>query len=580
MTDPTGFLSTARRSRPRRPVPERVADWHEVHQGQELLPIVGAQAGRCMDCGIPFCHNACPLANLIPEWNALAYRDDWDTAVERLHATNNFPEFTGRLCPAPCETGCVLAINADPVTIKDVERAIADHAWDAGLVRPLRPGKHTGFSVAVIGSGPAGLAAAQQLTRAGHDVEVLERADRLGGLLRYGIPEFKLEKRHIDRRIRQLRAEGTVFRTGVTVGVDVSADELMERHDAVIVATGAGAWRELPLAGRELAGVRQAMEYLPPANRVQQGDLAASPVSARGKDVVIVGGGDTAADCLGTVVRQGAASVVQLDIRPRPGTRRAGDEPWPVHPRVLSTSAAYEEGRVLSRRPGAPDVRVFSAATLRFEGDDTGHVTALRIADTDPGTRRPAPGTERVLPAQLVLLALGFTGPDTSDGLLAQLGLRLAPDGSFARGDDFAALTTDDAPAPSGPGEDGTGTREGGTGASRGGAGAPAGATAPSTDGAGAAAYGTAPPEGPATPPASGTGAPGSSPAPAEDATAERRTAGRPAVYVAGDAGRGQSLIVWAIAEGRSAAAAVHRRLTGEPDLPAPVRPCDRPMAA
>jgi glutamate synthase (NADPH/NADH) small chain len=475
-------------------VPERVADWREVHDGRRLLPIVSEQAGRCMDCGIPFCHHSCPLANLIPEWNTLVSRGDWDTAAERLHATNNFPEFTGRLCPAPCETGCVLAINADPVTIKDVELAIADHAWDAGLVRPVLPAKRTGRSVAVIGSGPAGLAAAQQLARAGHDVVVHERADRLGGLLRYGIPEFKLEKRHIERRLVQLRAEGVEFRTGVAVGTDVDARRLRDRFDAVVVAAGATAWRELPIPGRELTGIHQAMEYLPMANRVQEGDYPQPPVTARGKDVVIVGGGDTATDCLGTVLRQQAASVVQLDINPQPGDERSVDEPWPVHPKVYQVSHAHEEGRVLSEGDGEQDVRVFAATTVRFEGDAAGRVTGLRLADAEPGSRRPRPGTERVLPARLVLLALGFRGPETGTGLLDQLGLRLTGRGTIARDADFA------------------------------------------TD--------------------------------------------HPGVFVAGDAGRGQSLIVWAIAEGRAAAACADRYLMGATDLPTPIAPTDHPLRA
>ena len=489
MADPEGFLTTARQDCARRPVPERVDDWREVHDGQSLLPIVTAQAGRCMDCGIPFCHSSCPLANLIPEWNGLVYREDWDAAVDRLHATNNFPEFTGRLCPAPCETGCVLAVNADPVTIKDVERAIADHAWDSGRMRPVPPGRRTGSSVAVVGSGPAGLAAAQQLTRAGHDVVVYERADRLGGLLRYGIPEFKMEKRHLDRRLGQLRAEGTVFRTSAAVGTDVPATGLLDRHDAVVVATGATAWRELPVPGRELTGIHQAMEYLPMANRVQEGDWPEPPVTARDKDVVIVGGGDTGADCLGTVLRQGAASVVQLDVNPQAGPERSADEPWPVHPRVHRVSPAHEEGRALS---GDGDVRTFSAATLRFEGGRDGRVAALRIADAEPDSRLPAPGTERVLPAQLVLLALGFVGPEPDGRLFDPLGLRLGPDGTLARDAGFAA--------------------------------------------------------------------------------------GRPGVFAAGDAARGQSLVVWAIAEGRSAAAAADRYLRGGTELPAPVTPADRPI--
>ncbi|PWI42812.1 glutamate synthase subunit beta [Streptomyces sp. ICBB 8177] len=503
-----GFLTTPRVSRPRRPVAERLADWREVHDGRPLLPVVSAQAGRCMDCGIPFCHAACPLGNLIPEWNLLVEADDWAAASERLHATNNFPEFTGRLCPAPCEDGCVLAIDADPVTIKDVEVAIADQAWREDRVRPVRPRRTSGRSVAVIGSGPAGLAAAQQLVRAGHAVDVYERDDRAGGLLRYGIPDFKMEKRHLDRRLSQLTAEGVRFHTGAEVGARPTADEVAAGHDAVVVAIGATAWRELPVPGRELAGVHQAMEYLPQANRVSRGEWSSPPVTARGKHVVIVGGGDTAADCLGTALRQRAASVVQLDIRPHPGHRRSPDEPWPTVAHVYRASPAHEEGQSVARAVrtrddaatgGLPlpatdeDVRVFSASTVRFEGDASGHVRALRVADSEPASRLPLPGTERSIPAQLVLLALGFTGPPPDAELLGQLGLRLDARGTIARD----------------PG------------------------------------FGTA----------------------------------RPEVFVAGDAGRGQSLIVWAIAEGRSAAAAVDRYLMGTTDLPAPVSATDRPIA-
>ncbi|GLV77270.1 glutamate synthase subunit beta [Streptomyces hygroscopicus] len=500
MADPKGFLTTPRRLPPRRPVAERVRDWHEVPAPGGLLPIINAQADRCMDCGIPFCHDGCPLGNLIPEWNDLVSRDDWLRASERLHATNNFPEFTGRLCPAPCESACVLAINQPAVTIKNVEVAIADRAWQSGYVTPRPPERLTGRTVAVIGSGPAGLAAAQQLTRAGHTVAVYERDDRVGGLLRYGIPEFKMEKRHLDRRLEQMRAEGTTFRTGVDVGTDVDAAELRTRYDAVVLAVGARAWRDLPVPGRELAGIHQAMEYLPMANRVREGDYPRPPISAEGKHVVIVGGGDTGADCLGTVLRQGAASVTQLDIHPRPGDERAEDEPWPTYPKIYRMSAAHEEARELAASPEADvDARVFSATTVRFEGAAPdaerahGRVRALRLigARTDG---RSGPGAERVLRADLVLLALGFRGPERDSGLFDQLGVELDGRGTVARD---ASFTT-------------------------------------SADG----------------------------------------------VFVAGDAGRGQSLIVWAIAEGRSAAAAVDRYLGGATTLPAPVGPADRPLTA
>ncbi|MFF3619208.1 glutamate synthase subunit beta [Streptomyces sp. NPDC002467] len=493
MTDPYGFLKIPRRAVPARPVEERLGDWREVYAGQALLPLVREQADRCMDCGVPFCHTGCPLGNLIPEWNAYAARSDWRAAYERLHATNNFPEFTGRLCPAPCEDACVLAINADPVTIKNVEQTIADEGTRRGWMTPRPPERRGARSVGVIGSGPAGLAAAQQLTRAGHRVVVHERADRLGGLLRYGIPEFKMEKEHLDRRIEQMRDEGTSFVTDSDVGGAEPADALRGRHDALIVAVGAGEPRELPVAGRSLGGIHQAMEYLTWANRVCAGDRPASPVTADGVHVVVVGGGDTGSDCLGTALRQGALSVVQLDINPEPGSDRADGEPWPVRPRVYRISHAHEEAR---GRAGS-DPRLFSSATLRFEGDAGGRVRALRLTAVEAGERRPLEGTERVIEAGLVLLALGFSGPERAGGLREQLGLEYDGRGNFARDADFAAA---------------------------------------------------------------GGRAPG--------------------VFVAGDAGRGQSLVVWAIAEGRSAASAVDRYLTGSTVLPAPVAAHDRPMTA
>ena len=343
MGEPTGFLKWDRETPQRRRIAVRVQDWQEVY---EKFPTedLKHQAGRCMDCGIPFCNNGCPLGNLIPDWNDLVYRGHWKDAVERLHATNNFPEFTGRLCPAPCESACVLGINSDAVTIKQVEVEIIDRAWSEGWVNPQLPSKKTGKRVVVIGSGPAGLACAQQLTRVGHDVVVLERADRIGGLLRYGIPEFKMEKRHIERRIDQMRSEGTVFRTNAIVGENVDIDVLVASNDAVVLACGATAWRDLPVAGRELNGIHQAMEYLPPSNQVQEGDLATSPISANGKHVVIIGGGDTGADCLGTAHRQGAASVTQLEILPQPPETRAETNPWPQWSFIYRTSSAHEEG--------------------------------------------------------------------------------------------------------------------------------------------------------------------------------------------------------------------------------------------
>jgi glutamate synthase (NADPH/NADH) small chain len=479
MADPTGFLQHGRALPQRRPVDVRIRDWKEVYE-EFPKEHLHDQAARCMDCGIPFCHNGCPLGNLIPEWNDLVWKDDWTEASERLHATNNFPEFTGRLCPAPCEAACVLGINADPVTIKQVEVEIGDRAWADGLVRPQPPMQRTGKRVAVVGSGPAGLAAAQQLTRAGHDVVVLERADRIGGLLRYGIPEFKMEKRVLDRRLEQLRAEGTEFRTGVDVGVDVTVQQLREEYDAVLLAGGSTLGRDLPVEGRDLDGVHLAMEYLVPSNRVQEGDLQRAPIDAAGKDVVIIGGGDTGADCLGTAIRQGARSVTQLEIMPRPPQERPDTTPWPTWPLVYRTSSAHEEG----------GERLFSVNTKRFVGEQ-GRLTGLELVDVElvDGRFEPVEGSERVLPAQLVTLAMGFTGPQRT-GLLEALEVELDGRGNVARSDGWATSV--------------------------------------------------------------------------------------PGVFVAGDMGRGQSLIVWAIAEGRSAAAAVDRHLCGETSLPAPVVPTSR----
>jgi glutamate synthase (NADPH/NADH) small chain len=490
MADPTGFLKYTHRELPqRRPVPLRLRDWQEVYEefdGETLRE----QATRCMDCGIPFCHNGCPLGNLIPEWNDLVRRGNWGDAVERLHATNNFPDFTGRLCPAPCEPACVLGINQDPVTIKQIELEIIERAFDDGTVVPLPPDTLTGKSVAVIGSGPAGLAAAQQLTRAGHNVTVFEREDRIGGLLRYGIPEFKMEKRVLDRRLDQMRAEGTEFRAGVNVGVDITAAQLRADFDAVVLAGGATAWRDLPIPGRELDGIHQAMEFLPWGNRQALDELddavldehGQPPLNARGKRVVIIGGGDTGADCLGTVHRQGAASVHQFEIMPRPPDVRAASTPWPTYPLVYRVSSAHEEG----------GERVFSVNTQEFLGQD-GHVTALRAHEVAlrDGRFAKVDGSEFELEADLVLLAMGFVGPETG-GLLNDLGVTLTERGNVARGADFDTSV--------------------------------------------------------------------------------------PGVFVAGDMGRGQSLIVWAIAEGRAAAAGVDRFLMGTTALPAPVKPTAAPL--
>ncbi len=545
MADPRGFMTTPRQLPARRPVDVRITDWREVYTefGPDQLE---RQAGRCMDCGIPFCHAGCPLGNLIPEWNDLVHTGDWRAAAERLHATNNFPEFTGRLCPAPCESACVLGISADPVTIKQVEVEIIDRAWSEGWVPPRRPAPAAlaaGRKVAVIGSGPAGLAAAQQLTRAGHAVTVFERADAPGGLLRYGIPEFKMEKRHLDRRLIQMLAEGTEFRCGVEAGLDVTAADLRAEYAAIVLAAGATVPRGLPVPGSDLAGIHQAMEYLPLANRAvaaadgagggragdgrrrrartraadaraadsraensraagglavngragngrlpAAGAVAATRVpetaiSARGRDVVIIGGGDTGADCLGTALRQGAASVTQLEILPRPPGDRPASQPWPVHPAIFRVSGAHEEG----------GERVYAVSTQRFLADANGRVRALVIVEVaaSGGGFQPVPGTERELACDLVLLAMGFTGAEAGP-LVTDLGVEFDNRGNVARDGDFATSV--------------------------------------------------------------------------------------PGVFVAGDAGRGQSLIVWAIAEGRSAAAAVDSYLCGDTNLPAAISPKAAPL--
>ncbi len=486
MGDSTGFMKHDRQLPSRREVPVRLRDWKEVYEDFPIAK-VREQASRCMDCGIPFCNNGCPLGNLIPDWNDLVFQDRWRDAIDRLHATNNFPEFTGRLCPAPCEAACVVGINQDPVTIKQVEVEIIDRAWSEGWIEPQRSELRTGRSIAVVGSGPAGLATAQQLARAGHDVVVFERADRPGGLLRYGIPEFKMEKQHLDRRLAQLEAEGVEFRCNVDVGVDITGEQLREQFDAVVLAGGATAARDLTIPGREYNGIHQAMEFLPLANRVQEGDLDRSPIHTEGKRVVIIGGGDTGADCLGTSHRQGAISVHQFEIMTRPSDSRPAENPWPTWPIVYRTSSAHEEG----------GERVYAVNTLEFLGDANGNLTGLRavevsseVVDGRP-TFVPVEDSEFEIPCDLVFLAMGFVGPE-SGGVLEQLGVTLDVRGNVARDDSWST----------------------------------------NVDG----------------------------------------------VFVAGDMGRGQSLIVWAIAEGRSVAAAVDTWLMGETMLPSPVDPSAVPL--
>ncbi|HAN37214.1 MAG: glutamate synthase subunit beta [Ilumatobacteraceae bacterium] len=482
MGEATGFMQWTRVTPKRRPVELRLHDWNEVYEPfpNDSLKL---QAGRCMDCGIPFCNNGCPLGNLIPDWNDLVYRDHWRDAIDRLHATNNFPEFTGRLCPAPCESACVVGISGDPVAIKQVEVEIIDRAWAEGWVGPQTPTVKTGKRVVVIGSGPAGLAAAQQLTRAGHDVVVLERADRIGGLLRYGIPEFKMEKRHLDRRIQQMEAEGTEFRVNAPVGDGIDIEVLLASYDALVLACGATSARDLPVPGRELAGIHQAMEYLPLANKVQQGDLPVSPIDVAGKHVVIIGGGDTGADCLGTAHRQGAASVTQLEIMPQPSVVRGANNPWPQFAMVYKVTSAHEEG----------GERLYSVNTERFVDDGSGRVRALVLHEVQmvEGRFQKVEGTDREIPADFVFLAMGFVGPEKGSWL-EQLGVSFDERGNVARNDRYMSNV--------------------------------------------------------------------------------------PGVFVAGDMGRGQSLIVWAIAEGRSCAAGADAWLMGETQLPSPIAPTARPL--
>ncbi len=482
MADPRGFLKlTERETALRRPVDVRIRDYKEVYEPRDAATVKN-QAGRCMDCGIPFCHQGCPLGNLIPEWNDQVWRGDLPAAIERLHKTNNFPEFTGRVCPAPCESSCVLGINQPAVTIKEVEVSIIDEAFGRGLVQPHAPERLTGKTVAVVGSGPAGLAAAQQLTRAGHTVAVYERDEKIGGLLRYGIPDFKLEKHHIDRRLAQMTAEGTRFRAGINIGVDISWHDLRARYDAVLIATGATKARDLDVAGRELSGVHFAMDFLNQANRWVDGAEVVDQITAEGKNVIILGGGDTGADCLGTSTRQGALSVTTLAIGKQPASERQPNQPWPTFPTLFEVSSAHEEF----------GERKYLASTVEFVGEN-GKLTGIKVAETEfvEGKRLPKAGTEKVLPADLVLLALGFTGVE-GDELAEQAEVEIDRRGNVTRNSTYST----------------------------------------NQDG----------------------------------------------FFVAGDAGRGQSLIVWAIAEGRAAAAAIDEYLEGKTELPFPVKPTDRPL--
>jgi len=477
----TGFLEVGRVKHPVRPVVERLRDWREVYVPYPEAALTD-QAARCMDCGIPFCHHGCPLGNVIPDWNDLVYRNHWRMALDRLHATNNFPEFTGRLCPAPCEGACVLGITDDPVTIKSIEVSIIDRGFDEGWVTARPPARRTGKRVAVVGSGPAGLAAADQLNRAGHLVTVFERADRIGGLLRYGIPAFKLEKRLLDRRLALLSAEGVTFRASCNVGVEVPVDEVRAGFDALVLAGGATRPRDLPVPGRDLAGIHFAMEYLSLQNRRCEGDEVPDEqfITAKDKHVVIIGGGDTGADCLGTVHRQGARAVHQLELLPRPPDARTPANPWPLWPNIFRVSTAHEEG----------GDRLYAVATQQFDGDGRGHVAALRAATVEMVSQdgrldfNPIAGSEVEIKADLVLLAMGFLGPERG-GMLDQLGVRLTDRGNVWRDEQWMTSV--------------------------------------------------------------------------------------PGVFTAGDMQRGQSLIVWAMAEGRSCARGVDTYLMGTSDLPAPL---------
>ena len=479
----TGFLEIDRQLAERREPEERLGDYKQVYTPapEEL---VRSQGARCMDCGIPFCHTGCPVGNVIPDWNDLVYREHWREAIDALHATNNFPEFTGWVCPAPCEASCVLGINDDPVTIKQIELSIIERAWAEGWIVPMPPGQRTGKRVAVVGSGPSGLACAQQLNRAGHLVTVYERADRVGGLLRYGIPDFKLEKWIVERRVQQLRDEGVEFRVSANVGVNVPVAELQDDYDAIVLCGGSTKPRDLPLPGRELDSVHFAMEFLPQQNRRVAGDaeLPTREISARGKRVIVIGGGDTGSDCVGTALRQGATAVHQFELMPKPPSQRTDAMPWPMWPMILRSSTSHEEGEAVGRLH-----RDWSVSTTCLQGDGkVERLQGVRLAwETPEGGGRPQmkqiEGSEFELEADLVLLAMGFLGPEP-DGMIGQLGLKLDERGNVQCGRDYMS----------------------------------------SVEG----------------------------------------------VFSAGDMRRGQSLVVWAISEGRQAARAVDEWLMGESDLP------------
>lgn len=474
MGKPTGFIEFEREVPTRRPVAERVNDWKEIYEPFSIVK-VQTQGARCMDCGVPFCHNGCPLNNIIPDWNDLAYRDRWKDAIRVLHSTNNFPEFTGRICPAPCESACVLGINEPPVTIKNIERTIVDHAWEQGWIVPEPPEVRTGKKVAVIGSGPAGMAASQQLNRAGHSVTLFEKNDRIGGLMRYGIPDFKMEKHHIDRRVEQMKAEGVEFVVNAHVGHNVSIEELRQNFDAVLLTGGAEAPRDIKAEGRENRGIYFAMQWLPNQNKRNAGDDVKGEfdVLATDKHVIIIGGGDTGADCLGTSHRHKCKSVTQFELMPMPPPQRAASTPWPNWPLMLRTESAHEEG----------GQREWSILTTKFEGDAEGNVKKLHTVKVGPAPKfEPIAGTEKVWDAELVLLAMGFMGP-VKGGMIEQLGVELDGRGNVKCNEQFMSSVT--------------------------------------------------------------------------------------GVFAAGDMRRGQSLVVWAIAEGRKAARGVDQWLMGESKLPA-----------